>query len=229
MANGIQQQAAAPKVRCPVIPTELPSYPELRVKKPPYASIFEGLADNENGMMGYRFLKSLPIVVAPFAWNYRRNTRTGVKTVNNTEQTRYVSFRTSPLARLLFIGVGYSAVQLAEYLGQQRNFASMTVKVSEVPGDTTPGSGTTIDPGIQWRGFDGNIPNPVVNGEYAAPGLKWLYTPLAEPAAVVATDPVTLFPRLLVVPGNTQVELAFTWESLTVNALLIAEAYRPEV
>lgn len=83
-----------------------------------------------------------------------------------------------------------------------------------------------IDPGIEFRSVDGNLPNPIKDNAYAATGLNWIYTPLGEPPAVAADDPVTRFPRLLRIPAGTAIEIGITWENVSVNSLLIAECYR---
>jgi hypothetical protein len=86
-----------------------------------------------------------------------------------------------------------------------------------------------VDPGVEFRSIDGNLPNPVRNNEYVGSGLKWIYTPLAEPPAVSVDDPQTRFPRLLRIPAGTALEVAVSWESVSVNSILVSEAYRPEV
>jgi len=85
-----------------------------------------------------------------------------------------------------------------------------------------------VDPGVEFRSVDGNLRNPIRNNEYAGTGLNWIYTPLTEPPAVDPEDEQTRFPRLLRVPKNTAMEIAFTWQYVTVNSILVSEAYRPE-
>lgn len=230
MPDGFQQNQdpTTRKVRIPVIPAPLPEYAEMRVKRPPFASIFDALADNCNGLMGYRFLRSMPIVVAPWSWQYSDGHRSGAELVNDLEHSRFVCFKTSPLAQVLLVAVGYSAVRTAEIAGARRIVSSVTVNARKAPNGTVPASGQLIDPGFRWRGVAGSIPSPIVRGGYAFGGLMWLCPSWADPSAVAEADPVSDFPRLLVVPANSVVEVGITWEYISVNALFVAEAYRPE-
>lgn len=229
VADGIFQQGGPPKtVRIPVIPSPLPSGGELRIKRPPYGSIFDAFADQLNGLAGYRFLHSVPVVVAPWKWNYSGGARTGAPNVGDESQTRFVRFRTSPLARVLFVAVGYSAIRTGVVSGRRQSLGTCSVSVRYAPGNTTPGSGDLIDPGVEFRSVDGNLANPVAGNEYGPSGLKWAFTPLGDPPAVVATDPVTRFPRLLKLLPEEPIEVGITWENVSLNSILVAECYRSE-
>lgn len=216
-------------LRIPLVPVPLPSAAELRNRKPPDASIFDAFAEQANSLAGYRFLHRVPLVVAPWKWNYRGDVRSGCPNDGDQAQTRYVRLRTSTFAQVLFVAVGYSAVRTGNVSGRRQSLGTCSVEARYAPITTTPGSGDLIDPGVEFRSVDGNLANPIRNNEYAGVGLNWIYTPLAEPPAVLATDPVTRFPRLLRIPAEETIEVAITWEYVSVNSILVAECYRPTV
>lgn len=199
----------------PRIPPDLPALPATRetfVQHEPFSSIFDSLADGCNYLAGFRFLRVVPVIVAPFVRTRNGNT---VDTVH----TRAVRFTTSSLARYLFVAVGYSKVARDGYVNAVLKAAHTTI----------PGGGAVVDPGCRFVRANNDLANPIEDREYAPTGLQWSHTGFNVPPSVLITDPINQRPRMLNCAALQDVDVVLTWDDIKLNAVLIAEAWRPNV
>lgn len=194
---------------------DLPALPERSETFPlhePFSSVFEALADNANHLAGYRFLRCTPVIVAPFTPDTSADTQ--------ADTTVHASWVPSEFSRYLFVAVGYSR------LGDDTATISLSLRQAHA---TTPGSGAIIDPGCQWKKSNGNLVAPIEHDVYKPSALQWAHTGLRVPNAVNVADPPANVPRMLHCHTAVEVELALVWKEVTVNSVLIWEAYRAEV
>lgn len=198
--------------RIPPVLGSLPETQETFVQREPYATIFDALADGCNYFAGFRFLRCVPVIVAPFVRTRRGNTA-------DVEHTRAIRFTTSSLARYIFVAVGYSKVSADGYVNAVLREAHSTI----------PGAGDIIDPGCRFVRANNDLPNPIEDREYAPTGLKWAHSGFAVPPSVLPTDAIGQRPRMLNCVALTDVDVVLTWDAIKLNAVLVAEAWRPNV
>jgi hypothetical protein len=195
----------------PVLP-RLPDLNEVKVQHEPYSTIFDSLADGCNYLAGFKFLRTVPVIVAPFV-----RTRDG-NAVDEAHE-RAIRFTTSSLARFLFVAVGYSAVRAGGFVNVVLRHAHATI----------PGAGAVIDPGCRFVRANNDLTNPVQDRAYAPSGLQWSHTGQSAPPAANVADPITQRPRVLNCAALQDVDVVVSWDDVKLNALLIAELWRPNV
>lgn len=206
------------QVRVFDFPSSLPLAQESYIKQPTAGTIFHALAQYCNHLQRYRFLRILPLIIKPFVENTDGNT------VPSSDTTIYVPFRTTSYTTELFIAVGISALD---------RDGEILVKVREAPafvgGNASPATGAVIDPGCYWRQNNGDLIDPVQDGDYVLRGLRWSPNGFRSPPSVDAADPVSESPRVLKALPGTDIELEFTWKKVCLNSVLIAERFVPFV
>lgn len=199
-------------VRIPPTIGDLPNLNEVFVQHEPYSTVFDALADGCNHLAGFQFLRIVPVIVAPF-----RRAR-NVNVVDGAHE-RSIRFTTSSLGRYLFVAVGYSAVAAGAFVKCYVREAHTTI----------PGAGAVIDPGCQFSRANNDLRNPIENRQYVPKGLQWSHTGFTVPPSVNVADPISQRPRMLNCTALQDTDVTIKWDAIKLNAVLVLEAWRPNV
>ena len=198
--------------RIPPVFARLPDLGEVKVQHEPYSTIFDALADGCNFLAGFQFLRTVPVIVAPFV-----RTRDG--NAVDAVHERAIRFTTSSLARYLFVAVGYSRVNAG-------GFVNVVLREAHA---TTPNAGDLIDPGCRFLRANNDLTNPIQDRVFTPSGLQWSTTGLNVPPAADVADPIAQRPRMLNCGPLQDVDCMIKWENVKLCAVLIVEAWRPNV